>query len=172
MDGCSERLNMIKVIKKRIEDSVLLHKALLDDERIQNEIMVLSNAIILALNSNHKIVVCGNGGSASDSLHFVAEIIGRFQKERNAWPAIALNSDVSTMTAIANDYGYEKVFARQAEAVVNEGDVFIGISTSGNSQNVINAVKTAQKKGAKTAALLGKDGGALQSEVDYPVLVN
>ena len=116
-------------------------------------------------------MLCGNGGSASDALHFAGEIVGRFQKERNAWPAVVLNSDVATMTAIANDYSYDEIFSRQAEAHVTGRDIFIGISTSGNSKNVLNALKVSRSKGAKTAALLGKDGGKIASEVDYALIV-
>ena len=115
--------------------------------------------------------MCGNGGSASDALHFAGEIVGRFQKERKAWPAVVLNSDVATMTAIANDYSYDDMFARQAEGHVNKGDILIGISTSGNSENVLRAVRVAKSKGAKTVALLGKDGGKIAKEVDYPLVV-
>ena len=117
-------------------------------------------------------MLCGNGGSASDALHFAGEIVGRFQKERSAWPAVVLNADVATMTAIANDYSYDDVFARQAEGHVKPGDLFIGISTSGNSENVLRAARTAKAKGAKTAALLGKDGGKIAREVDYPLIVH
>ena len=114
---------------------------------------------------------CGNGGSASDALHFAGEIIGRFQREREAWPAIVLNADVATMTAIANDYGYEEIFSRQAEGHCKPGDVFIGISTSGNSKNVIKAIRAAKKKGCKTAGLLGKEGGMIKDIVDYSIII-
>ena len=113
----------------------------------------------------------GNGGSASDALHFAGEIVGRFQKERKAWPAIALNSDVASITAISNDYGYEEVFARQVEGIVSSGDVVIGISTSGNSENVYRGVLMGKEKGAKTIALLGKNGGKIKNVVDYPLVV-
>ena len=103
--------------------------------------------------------------------HFAGEIVGRFVKERKAWPAVVLNADVATMTAIANDYGYDDVFARQAEGHLTEKDVFIGISTSGNSENVYRAVLKAQEIGAKTACLAGKDGGKIGRIVDYPIIV-
>ena len=117
------------------------------------------------------MVLCGNGGSASDALHFAGEIVGRFIRERDAWPAVVLNADVATMTAIGNDYGYDDVFSRQAQAHCQEGDVFIGISTSGNSENVRRALEMAKSKGCKTAALLGKDGGIIGKIADIPLIV-
>lgn len=110
-------------------------------------------------------------GSASDALHFAGEIVGRFIRERDAWPAVVLNADVATMTAIGNDYGYDDVFSRQAQAHCQEGDVFIGISTSGNSENVRRALEMAKSKGCKTAALLGKDGGIIGKIADIPLIV-
>ena len=163
---------MESLIFKRIEENIKIHDLLLKDLILQNIISDLSNCIVKALQSNHKIVVCGNGGSASDAMHFVGEIVGRFQKDRDAWPAISLNSNVTTMTAIANDYGYNDIFSRQAEAIVNEGDVFVGISTSGNSENVVSAVCKAKTKGAITAALLGNDGGKIRGLVDYPIVIS
>ena len=159
------------LIKQRIQDSIDTKNRIIEDEEIQRIISQLTDAIITSLSNGGKIVLCGNGGSASDALHFAGEIVGRFQKERNAWPAVVLNADVTTMTAIANDYSYEDVFARQVQAHVNKGDVFIGISTSGNSENVFRAMSAAKKRGAITAALLGKDGGKIGKEADYPIIV-
>ena len=159
------------LIKQRIQDSIDTKYRIIEDEGIQETISRLADAIIASLSNSGKIVLCGNGGSASDALHFAGEIVGRFQKERNAWPAVVLNADVTTMTAIANDYSYEDVFARQAWAHVNKGDVFIGISTSGNSENVYRAMSIAKKQGATTAALLGKDGGKIGTEADYSIIV-
>lgn len=162
---------MIDLIKKRIQDSVSVKAALLANDLLLNTVNSLAEEIIDCLGGGGKLVLCGNGGSASDALHFAGEIVGRFQKERSVWPAVVLNADITTMTAIANDYGYDNVFARQAEGHVNENDIFIGISTSGNSENVLRAVEVAKNKGAKTAALLGKDGGKIGKIVDYPVIV-
>lgn len=100
-----------------------------------------------ALSTGHKIMICGNGGSAADSQHFAAELVGRFHNERISFPAIALTTDTSILTSIANDYDYSKVFSRQVEGLGNKGDVLIGISTSGNSSNVIAAFEEAKKKG-------------------------
>lgn len=162
---------MNELIKKRINDSIEVKKNILTNDELVEKVNDLSYEIAKAVKNGAKIVICGNGGSASDALHFAGEIVGRFQKERSAWPAVVLNADVATMTAIGNDYGYDEVFSRQAEAHVNSGDIFIGISTSGNSENVYRAVGVAKMKGAKTVAFLGKDGGKIGKQVDYPIIV-
>lgn len=162
---------MNSIIIKRIQDSIDIKKELINSRDLLKVVEQLADTIANVLKSGHKLIVCGNGGSASDALHFAGEILGRFQKERNAWPAVILNADVATMTAIANDYGYDDIFARQAQGHCNLGDVFVGISTSGNSENVIRAAKVAKEKGAVTAALLGNDGGKIKNITDYPVVV-
>ena len=162
---------MDSLIKTRIQDGIDIKKTLLEDDNLLEKISSLADVVTETIKNGHKLVLCGNGGSASDSLHFAGEIVGRFQKERSAWPAIALNADVATMTAIANDHGYDDVFARQAEGYVNAGDLFIGVSTSGNSENVYRAAHVAKNKGAMTVALLGKDGGKIGKQVDIPVIV-
>lgn len=162
---------MNAIITERINDSIKVKQGLLENTELLETVSSLAEKIAEAIKEDHKIVLCGNGGSASDALHFAGEIVGRFQKERNAWPAVVLNADVATMTAIANDYGYDDVFARQAQGHVQPGDIFIGISTSGNSENVLRATDVAKTKGAKTAALLGKDGGKIGKLVDYPIIV-
>lgn len=162
---------MNELIQKRIQESVQVKQALLENGKLLNVIEVLSDEIIACIQNGGKLVLCGNGGSASDALHFAGEIVGRFQKERSAWPAVVLNADVAAMTAIANDYGYDNIFARQAEGHIKPGDIFIGISTSGNSENVYRAMEIARKKGAKTAAFLGRDGGKIGRQSDYPLIV-
>lgn len=162
---------MKKLMKQRISESIEVKEGLLENENLLNTLEGLTDEIIKAIKGGNKLVLCGNGGSASDALHFAGEIVGRFVRERSAWPAVVLNADVATMTAIGNDYGYDDVFARQAQGHCQEGDVFIGISTSGNSENVLRAVNMAKSKGCKTAALLGKDGGKIGKVVDYPLIV-
>lgn len=162
---------MNEIIRLRIEESIFVKNKLLDNVELLECLEGLSKQIVMAIREGKKIVLCGNGGSASDALHFAGEIVGRFVRERAAWPAVVLNSDVASITAIGNDYGYEEIFARQAEAHCKEGDVFIGISTSGNSKNIIRAAEMAIQKGALTAALLGNDGGAIGKIVDYPLVV-
>lgn len=162
---------MYSVIKERIQDSIEVKQRLLQNKELLDTVSALANQIVKAIRNGNKLILCGNGGSASDALHFAGEIVGRFQKERPAWPAVVLNMDVATLTAVSNDYGYSDAFARQAEGHVRTGDVFIGISTSGNSENVCRAADIAKKKGAVIAALLGKDGGKIGKQADYPVIV-
>jgi D-sedoheptulose 7-phosphate isomerase len=134
----------------------------------------ISNAgrmLTKTIEKGKKILVCGNGGSASDAQHFAAEIVGRFTRERSAWPAVALNTDTSLITAIANDYGYNDIFARQVEALGVSGDILIGISTSGNSKNVIQASVQARAKRMQTIALVGNKGGSLIEHADISIIV-
>ena len=123
------------------------------------------------LRSGGKILICGNGGSAADAQHFAAELIGRFELERAAWPAIALTTDTSILSAIGNDYGFADVFARQVMALGQKGDALIGISTSGHSENIVRAVDLAASKNMATVGLLGRDGGPLASRVDRAIVV-
>jgi D-sedoheptulose 7-phosphate isomerase len=121
----------------------------------------IADAMTHAILAGHKILWCGNGGSAADSQHLAAELMGRFRRERRALPSIALTTDTSILTAIGNDYGYEKIFARQVEALCTKGDVVVGISTSGTSRNVCDALDLARKMGAFTVALTGESGGEM-----------
>jgi D-sedoheptulose 7-phosphate isomerase len=116
-----------------------------------------------ALSSEKKILACGNGGSAADAQHFAAELVGRFERERRELPAIALSTDSSILTAIANDYSYEVIFSKQVKALGQNGDVLLGISTSGNSANVIAAIEAAHLKGMSVIAFTGKDGGKIKN---------
>ena len=120
-----------------------------------------ADRLIACLDHGHKILACGNGGSSGDAQHFASELVNRFERERCALPAIALTTESSTLTAIANDRGYEQVFARQIEALGTPGDVLLAITTSGDSPNVIRAVATAQERGLAVIALTGRDGGAI-----------
>ena len=122
---------------------------------------IASNLCIDALNTGGKLLIFGNGGSAADAQHIAAELVGRYKVERKGLAAIALTTDTSILTAVSNDYGYGHVFDRQIEALAREGDVVIGISTSGSSANVVSAVKLAKKLGCKTIGLSGRDGGAM-----------
>ena len=164
-------MDNISIIKQRINDSVAVKQELLNNINLLETVSQLADAIKDCISKGGKLVICGNGGSASDALHFAGEIVGRFIKERKAWPVVVLNADVATLTAIAIDYGYNDVFARQAEAHVKPEDIFIGISTSGNSENVHRAVQKSKEIGAKTACLAGKDGGKIAAEVNYPIVV-
>jgi len=124
-----------------------------------------------AIHSGRKILICGNGGSAADAQHFAAELIGRFERERRAWPAVALTTDTSIMTAIGNDYGYETIFSRQVEGLGNPGDVLVCISTSGNSPNVLRAAEVAISKRMTTVGLLGKNGGLISQLAELSIVI-
>ncbi len=123
------------------------------------------------LRAGAKVLIAGNGGSAADAQHIAAELTGRYVKERKALPAIALTVDTSALTAISNDYGFEQVFSRQIAALASPGDLFIGISTSGNSKNIINALLTAREYGCKTLGLSGRDGGEMNTLCDLNIVV-
>jgi len=162
--------NMKELIKKRIEESIKVKESLCKAEL--DNIASAAAAIIKSLKDGGKLLVFGNGGSAADSQHIVAELVGRFKKERRALAAIALAANTSTLTAIANDYGYDASFSRQIEALGKPGDAALGISTSGNSKNVIEAVKKAKAAGMKTISLTGCGGGKLKSECDVSIVVD
>lgn len=159
------------LIKERFNESIAVKEAVLTNEQIINTISSLADEISESIKSGGKLLICGNGGSAADALHIAGEILGRFQKERKGYAAVSLNADVATMTAIANDYGYEEVFARQVEGIMNPQDILLGISTSGNSKNVVRAFEKAHDIGGKTALLSGKDGGVLKNIADYAIIV-
>ena len=139
---------------------------------LSNEIDKTVNLIINALTKNKKIIIFGNGGSAADAQHIAAEFLGRYKIKRKSIPAIALTSNSSTTTAIANDYDFSDVFSRQCESLVSKDDIVIGISTSGNSENVIKGLKTSKKNGGLTIGLLGNNGGKIKNIVDISLVVN
>lgn len=164
-------MEMMQYIKKEIEASVEVKQRMLADPTLLRQIKAAADCMVQALWQGGKILVCGNGGSASDALHIAGEIVGRFQKARKAYAAIALNADMAVMTAVANDYAYEQVFARQVEGLMNERDVLLGISTSGNSANVIRAFEKAKQLGGRTILLSGKDGGILRDIADIALVM-
>lgn len=153
-----------RVVDDAFADTVEAHR------RVQREggaaILAAAEALVAALRAGRKVLVCGNGGSAADAQHFAAELVGRFSRERRAWPAIALTTDSSVLTAVGNDCGFDRVFARQVEAHGQPGDALVAISTSGGSPNVLAAVETARSRGLLTIGLTGCDGGALGRAVD------
>ena len=149
---------MKHILHDHIEQSIAAKQAILNSEACINSISAAAEACKAALAKGNKILLAGNGGSAADAQHIAAELVGRFEKERAGMAAIAITTDTSALTAIANDYGYERVFSRQIEGLGNAGDVFIGISTSGNSSNIITAVDIAKQKGLYTIALCGAAG--------------
>ena len=161
---------MKKLIEDRIRESIGVKEALAKAEA--GNIEKSARIMIESLASGGKVLVFGNGGSAADSQHMAAELVGRFKKERKALAAIALTTNTSTLTAIANDYGYDVTFARQVEALGRKGDVAVGISTSGSSKNVLEAIRKAKSMGLRTIGLLGGDGGSIKSACDVAIVVS
>ncbi|HEV3305036.1 MAG TPA: D-sedoheptulose 7-phosphate isomerase [Candidatus Sulfotelmatobacter sp.] len=151
-----------------IDDHLAVIGSLRDQQSLLQQIAAEMTRAILA---GKKVLWCGNGGSAADSQHLAAELMGRFQRERCAFPSIALTTDTSILTAIANDYGYERVFQRQVEALCTKGDVLVGISTSGSSKNVCAALQTARQIGAFTVAFTGQGGGQIADIADVALRI-
>lgn len=162
---------MEKIVKEILNESIRVKKKIVDDPSLLSQINQISSVIIEAYRKKNKVILFGNGGSAADAQHIAGELVNRLHLEREALPAIALTTDSSVLTSIANDYDYSRIFARQVEALAKEGDVVIGISTSGSSSNVIEAVKTAKEKGAKTVGFTGNKGGKLAELVDFVISV-
>jgi len=159
-------LRLSTYIGKHMDNRVLAHfresvAVKQASETLAPQIEKAAQLILQSLLNDGKILSCGNGGSAADAQHFSGELLGRFERERPGLPAIALTTDSSTLTAIANDYQYEDVFAKQVRALGQSGDVLLAISTSGNSENVLRAVTTAHSRGLKVVALVGRDGGTI-----------
>ena len=150
----------------------LLSVLCLEIQNQPDKILDVYYVLRMVLDRGNKILVFGNGGSASDAEHFVGELVGRFIKERKGLPAIALTTNSASITAISNDYFYEDVFSRQVEALAKEGDLVLGISTSGNSENVFRGIMKAKEIGCCTVGLLGKDGGKIKRIVDYSIVVD
>ena len=160
---------MEEIVKQILTDSQSVTKTFMETHAAR--LIAFSEKIASAFLSDRKLLICGNGGSAADAQHMAAEFVNRFQLERPPLPAMALTTDTSVITSIGNDYTFEEVFSKQVKALGIEGDVLLAISTSGNSPNVVSAVKVARKQGLYTVALLGKDGGTLNKMVDIPLVV-
>lgn len=161
----TEWINNLLIVKHDLLNEIAKDGGYLDQVLKAAEIMTK------AIKNGNKILLAGNGGSAADAQHFAGEIVGRFLLERDSLPAISLCVDPSVMTCIGNDYGYDEVFARQLAGLGNEGDVFIGISTSGNSANIYKAMEIAKEKNLITAGLLGRDGGRIKDLTDISLIV-
>jgi len=153
---------------KQILEAIETHRSLIDELEARgiDAIAAAADAIIKTLKQGGRVYICGNGGSAADAQHIAGELIGRFERERKALPAIALTTNTSVITSISNDYDYEDVFARQVEALVKKGDIFWAISTSGTSANVIKAAELAKEKGACVLAFTGRANSKLQQIAD------
>ncbi|ADR34810.1 phosphoheptose isomerase [Sulfuricurvum kujiense DSM 16994] len=162
---------MERYIRAQIADSAATKQAILENQELINTIMNVAKACVEVYRHGKKTLLAGNGGSAADAQHIAAELVGRYGFDRPSIPSLALTTDTSNLTAIGNDYGYDKVFSRQLEGMAQEGDLFIGISTSGNSQNIINAFESAADRGVTTVALVGRDGGKMAAMADYAIIV-
>lgn len=152
------------IVVESLEESIEVKKLVM--EGMVGEIAKISDAVVECYKNGGKVVLFGNGGSASDAQHIAAEFVGRFELDRSSLPAIALTTDTSILTALGNDYGFETVFSKQVEAIVEEGDVAIGISTSGNSPNVLKGIQSARDKDAVTVGMTGEKGEKLAGMVD------
>lgn len=162
-------MRAIDVVIKELEAGAELRR--LVARELADTIVSAARMISQAYSNGSKLLLIGNGGSAADAQHIAAEFVGRFETETKGQPAIALTTDTSVITSIANDYGYDSVFSRQIEALANKGDVLIAITTSGNSPNIIRAVDAAHAAGIKVIGLTGKGGGALKAKVDLSITV-
>jgi len=158
--------NKIKETIEKSSETILNCVSMIDE--IETSIQIIVDTI----KKGNKVVWLGNGGSAADAQHFAAELIGRFNIERKSYPAIALTTDSSILTSLSNDYSFDIVFSRQCESIVTQGDVSIGISTSGNSKNVLMGLETSKNNGATTIALLGNKGGIIKDNVDIALIVD
>lgn len=162
---------MLDTIKSQLEASCLVKQQMLDNTGILQTIEDAASSCISALKAGNKIILAGNGGSAADAQHIAAELVGRFETERPGLPAITLTTNSSTVTAVANDYEYNNIFRRQVQALGQRGDVFIGISTSGNSPNVVAAIEQCKEQGITVIGLTGETGGKMQQLCDICVRV-
>jgi D-sedoheptulose 7-phosphate isomerase len=160
-----------ELVRNRIQSSIDVKQALLLDAGFHSLVAQVAIQIVKSLRAGGKVLFFGNGGSAADAQHLAAEFTGRYLKERRALPALALNANTSSLTAIGNDYGFNHVFARQLEALGRKGDVAVGISTSGNSSNVLVALEAAKAKSIYTVALVGASGGAMKKLADCAICI-
>ncbi len=162
----------MKTLPLDIEATLTAHEQAIASIRgLASRIHEAAERILRVLDHGGQIYICGNGGSAADSQHFAAELVGRFETERRGYPAIALSTDTSALTSIGNDYGFDHIYSRQLEALAKPGELLIAISTSGNSANIVEAVEYARRYNIQTVGLLGRDGGRLASLVDVPLTI-
>lgn len=162
---------MREKIKNIIAESVAVKNKILSDEKLLSTIEKVTTTIVDALKNNHRIYFCGNGGSAADAQHLAAEFSGRFYTDRDALPAEALHCNTSYLTAVANDYSFDVIYSRLIKGIGNKGDVLIGLSTSGNSKNILNAFETAKQKEIITVGFTGESGGKMKDVSDYLINV-
>ena len=164
---------MKNVVPAILDSAILEHQEVIKEvkNQLMDQIQLIGHKCRDAIDFGHTIFFMGNGGSAADSQHLAAELVGRFFKERKGLPSIALTTDTSILTAVGNDYGYDEVFSRQVEALVKPNDIVIGITTSGNSSNIIKAIHKAKGLGGITIGLTGRDGGQLKEICDHCLVI-
>lgn len=158
---------MKQFIANKIRESIAVKEAICQDEPLLNTIRLVAESITHSLQTDHKVLFCGNGGSAADAQHLAAEFSGRFYKDRLPLYAEALHCNTSYITAVGNDYGYDQVYARILRGIGREGDVLVGISTSGNSANILEAMKVAKEQGMIVVSMTGSTGGKMKEGSDY-----
>lgn len=158
-------------IKKIIQSSIDVKTAVLENSHLLKTILTITDVMVAALKSDRRIYFCGNGGSAADAQHLAAELTGRFYTDRKALAAEALHCNTSYLTAVANDYGFDEIYARMIEGIAQEGDVLVGLSTSGNSKNIINAFEKAKEQNVITVSFTGETGGVLKPLSNYCINV-
>jgi D-sedoheptulose 7-phosphate isomerase len=154
-------------IKSIISDSIAVKQTILEDAQMLARLQQVADGMVDTLHKKGRIYFCGNGGSAADAQHLAAEFSGRFYTDRHALPAEALHCNTSYLTAVANDYSYDVVYSRLVEGIANEGDYLVGLSTSGNSGNIVKAFETARQKGVKTVGFTGQGGGKMKPLSDF-----
>lgn len=158
-------------ITQSIIEGIKLKKDILSNNQMMADLETVGNLMVSTLQQGHKVLLCGNGGSAADAQHIAAELVGRFVTEREGLPAIAMTTDTSILTAVSNDYGFSRIFERQTAALGTKGDILIGLSTSGNSPNVEYALQKARSMGITTVGLLGRDGGKCKDLCDFSFII-
>lgn len=167
MDSCTQEAKLI--IRDDLREHLRVINSIASD--LTEQIELLASVVVQALANHKKVLLMGNGGSAADAQHIAAELVGRFKSDRRSLPALALTTDTSILTAISNDYSFEEVFRRQITALASEGDIVIGISTSGNSPNILSAIKAAQERGCRTIGMTGSHGGELAKVADLSLII-
>jgi D-sedoheptulose 7-phosphate isomerase len=161
-------MNSTETVRENFLEAQRILSEFISADETFKKIQQAGDLLVSALHSGNKIISCGNGGSMCDAIHFAEELSGRFRENRKALPAVSI-SDPSHISCVANDYGYEFIFSRYLEALGNKGDVFLAISTSGNSKNILNALKVAKEKGMKVIGLTGKEGGAMAGQCNVEI---
>lgn len=164
-------IDKTQIIKNHLSESLNVKNKIIEDNKLTIQIAEVSDLIIDSINKGGKVIWCGNGGSAADAQHLSTELLGRLNFNRKPISSIALTTDTSFLTAWSNDIGFDSIFSRQVEGLGRSEDVLIGISTSGNSTNILEAIKSAKEKNIKTIAFLGKDGGKIKSQADISMVV-